>query len=669
MSTLRRLHLFAALALVLLVGVLPATAAETMLQNDSFVAGQSAGFQGGFTAGEMGAVRLVPTGPFPLNVTRVQLLFGGATTTQVVTLHIWDDSAGAAAPGIELYANDYTLTGADTALQEIDLTGAGVQVSGAFRVGIEFQHSGTPSIARDNDGIAAGRNFVNAVGLGWLDSAALGLTGDWIIRAGVTAPSGGGGGVVQNDSFLPGQSAGFQGGFVAGEMGAARLLPSGAFPQQVSAVRFLFGGAAGTRTVTLHVWDDPTGAATPGTELYTGDFQVTAADNALQELDLSAAGISVSGPFRVGIEFQHSGTPSIARDNDGITPGRNFISMMGSGWIDAAALGVTGDWIIRAVMGPAGPGPGAPEIISVADIARDQGRSVRVRFARSNQDAAGAATPVTAYEIYRRVDPLKGARPAGDAGRTSALLDGWDYVGSAPAHGESAYSLVVPTLADSTIAAGQHWSVFLVRAATASPYVFFDSPADSGWSVDNLAPGAPAGLALAAGVLTWAPSPAADFDYFSVYRSTSPVFDGTAVLATHTTATTAVTGGAAAPYWYVTVTDFAGNRGPAAQVMAASAVDGTARPAPAPLTAWPNPFNPRVTIAWDLPAAVDGTLEVFAMDGTRVRTLLSGTVAAGPGEVQWDGRDQNGRDVATGAYVARLRTADRVQTQRLLLVR
>lgn len=663
---------FLVLLALLALGASAAFAQETILQNDGFVDGQFAGFQGGFAAGEIGAVRLAPPGPFPMDVTRVQLLFGGATTTQTVTLHIWDDSAGNAAPGVELYSGDYQLTGSDTAMQEIDLTGLGVQVSGPFRVGVEFQHSGAPSIARDNDGVIASRNFIFALGLGWFDSTVFGLTGDWIIRAGVQPSGGGTGGtVVQNDGFLPGQSAGFQSGFVAGETAAARLLPSGPYPLQVTAVRFLFGGATGTRTITLHVWDDPAGNAAPGTELYSGDFQVTASDNALQELDLTAAALTVNGPFRVGIEFQHSGAPSVARDNDGITSGRNFVDVMGFGWVDAASLGVTGDWIIRAVVDAPPPvGTGEPQILTVADIARDQGRSVRVRFARSDQDAPGATTPITAYEVYRRVDALKGVAPVRDPGSAALHLDGWDFVGATPAHGETAYSLVVPTLADSTIADGLHWSVFLVRAATASPYVFYDSPPDSGWSVDNLAPAAPAGLALAAGVLSWAPSAAADFAYFSVYGSAAGDLDNSAILLTHTTATsTLLTPGQAHPYYFVTATDFSGNQGPAARAMAPSAVEGAGTAVRWSLTAQPNPFNPRTAIRFELAAPGAVALDIYALNGAHIRSLLAASLDVGSHQADWDGRDDSGRAVAAGAYLARLRAGEIALTQRLMLVR
>ena len=81
--------------------------------------------------------------------------------------------------------------------------------------------------------------------------------------------------------------------------------------------------------------------------------------------------------------------------------------------------------------------------------------------------------------------------------------------------------MITPTLADSTISDGMHWSVFFIRAATAEPSTFFDSPVDSGYSIDNLAPGAPQGFLVAYNApggnqLAWDPSEDVDFQYFKV---------------------------------------------------------------------------------------------------------------------------------------------------------
>lgn len=169
------------------------TRADTELKNDGFVSGMVAGFQGGFITGEIGASRfLAPAAGRQL--LRVQLLLGGSTATQTVTLKVWDDTAGGTAPGGELFSGDYQLTGSNSNFQQLELAGAGenVVVPQQFRVGILFNHSGLPSIARDGDGIAADRNYILASGLGWSTAQALGVPGDWIIRAfvsdGATAP-------------------------------------------------------------------------------------------------------------------------------------------------------------------------------------------------------------------------------------------------------------------------------------------------------------------------------------------------------------------------------------------------------------------------------------------------------------------------------------------------
>jgi hypothetical protein len=358
-TSIRASWIAAWLAVAALGLLAPAAAAQEELRNDGWSSGQLAAFQQGFVAGEIAAVRLVPSGPCPCPLSSVRFLFGGQSSIETVTLHVWDDSAGTAAPGAELFSDDFEIGGIDNALLEIDLSGRGVSVSGPFRVGIEFHHDGLPSVARDTDGsIAPGRNFILAQGVGWVDASVLGVPGDWILRAVVGGPTSTDSD-LKNDGWFTGQTAAFQQGFVAGEIAAVRLVPNGPCPCPLSRVRFLFGGAPGIETITLHVWDDSGGTAAPGTELFSDDFEIGGIDEALLEIDLVGRGVTVNGPFRVGIEFHHDGLPSVARDTDGsIAPGRNFILAQGSGWVDSSVPGVPGDWIIRAVLGELPPASG-----------------------------------------------------------------------------------------------------------------------------------------------------------------------------------------------------------------------------------------------------------------------------------------------------------------------
>ena len=169
---------------------------------------------------------------------------------------------------------------------------------------------------------------------------------------------------LKNDSFQVGGTVFFQDGFVVGEVGAARFTAASA-GVQLQKVRFLFGGGAGQRDITLRVYDDSAGTVAPGTEIFSGDFQVTASDTAISEIDLIADNVIVPQNFRIGVEFQTAGLPSIARDDNGNTAGRNFIFGIPGGWFDTTGL-VAGDWIIRAEVSGGGPpaadaGPGAPD--------------------------------------------------------------------------------------------------------------------------------------------------------------------------------------------------------------------------------------------------------------------------------------------------------------------
>lgn len=93
-------------------------------------------------------------------------------------------------------------------------------------------------------------------------------------------------------------------------------------------------------------------------------------------------------------------------------------------------------------------------------------------------------------------------------------------------------------------------------------------------------------------------------------------------------------------------------------------------PAARPLvTVFPNPFNPRTTIRYDLPQAGTVELGIFDPRGRRVRTLLAGAMSAGAHEVAWDGCDARGRASASGTYILRLVTADGVQARAVTLAR
>jgi hypothetical protein len=72
----------------------------------------------------------------------------------------------------------------------------------------------------------------------------------------------------------------------------------------------------------------------------------------------------------------------------------------------------------------------------------------------------------------------------------------------------------------------------------------------------------------------------------------------------------------------------------------------------------PNPFNPRTTIWFELPRRNHTRVTVYDLNGRRIRRLVDEPLAAGRHEVTWQGLDDQGRIVASGVYVYRIRSGE-----------
>jgi hypothetical protein len=335
-------------------------------------------------------------------------------------------------------------------------------------------------------------------------------------------------------------------------------------------------------------------------------------------------------------------------------------------------------------MGCAGP---VPHITGVTDVGNDQGRWVRLVWMASMYDAPVDTVDITGYEIYRRQDEyLREPARAKDAEASepfmlgAPLASGWDYLGNIPAHGESLYQYVAPTLCDSTDQ-GICWSVFVVRATTPDPFTYFDSQPDSGYSIDNLAPAPPPGLTMTTPTeLAWEEVPDEDFDYYSVYGSPVTELDETATLIGYTVDTMKDIAGHVYDYYHVTATDFSGNEGEETSVGNTYAgvpdpgvpvnPDPDGRPASFALRQnHPNPFDANTVIGFDVPEARRVSLTVFGAQGRVIEVLTDREYGPGRHAVVWDGTDKNGNMVATGIYFVRMQAADFEAMKRVILLR
>jgi len=101
---------------------------------------------------------------------------------------------------------------------------------------------------------------------------------------------------------------------------------------------------------------------------------------------------------------------------------------------------------------------------------------------------------------------------------------------------------------------------------------------------------------------------------------------------------------------------------------------GSARVVPQTYALWqnfPNPFNPETAIPFAVPEVTEGEgeLAIFNALGQLVRIWDLSRFGAGYHAVVWDGRDREGREAASGMYIARLRTGELRQSRKLILIR
>ena len=84
---------------------------------------------------------------------------------------------------------------------------------------------------------------------------------------------------------------------------------------------------------------------------------------------------------------------------------------------------------------------------------------------------------------------------------------------------------------------------------------------------------------------------------------------------------------------------------------------------------YPNPFNPRTTISYDLPADADVSIVIYDAIGQEIRHLVSQHYTAGRYSVQWDAKDFMGRSVGSGVYIAKIKAGPNTAIRKMLLLK
>jgi hypothetical protein len=335
----------------------------------------------------------------------------------------------------------------------------------------------------------------------------------------------------------------------------------------------------------------------------------------------------------------------------------------------------------------------APVMNDVRDVPNDQGGQVKVSWLASPLDTDPLFRNITDYIVYRSVPPqlvaglgrlstapLEEVVPVSGRRyrhtRFAATDYFWEELAHVTPHHLAGYSAVVPTEGDS-VAGSNPLSVFMVEALANGGASYWFTRPDSAYSVDNLAPLAPAPFTgqYAGGEvhLHWDPNAEPDLAGYRLYRGTSASFVPGPASLVAALPDTGYGGAPGQPYYYkLSAVDSHGNESP----FTALTPSGTlATPPEGPAIFFlappaPNPVRRGAESVLHFGLATAGRAELQVLDpaGRRVRVFVLGQLPAGGHRLAWDGTDDGGRAVRSGLYFVRLTAGGRAFNGRLVRI-
>ena len=297
-----------------------------------------------------------------------------------------------------------------------------------------------------------------------------------------------------------------------------------------------------------------------------------------------------------------------------------------------------------------------PSIVNIWDVPDDQGNWVYLQFNPSAHDANDQG-PLGSYTIERLDD------------------EEWVSLHSIDAYGAEYYMTVAHTLRDST---GEDDGMTTFRVIAAMEVGALISETAAGYSVDNIAPGVPTGLMATVsetGIhLSWDVSPAEDFQYFGLEKSSTADFGEYEVIETADTSyldedyEIDVT-----VYYRLIAYDDGGNaseRSVVVDITVLWADLGIAIPDEFAIHQnYPNPFNPVTTLRYDLPEQGHVRITIYDMLGRDVKTLINGYQEPGYRSVIWDATNDYGKPVSAGMYLYQIQAGEYMEVRKMVLVK
>ncbi|MGE5810776.1 MAG: sugar-binding protein, partial [Ignavibacteria bacterium] len=293
------------------------------------------------------------------------------------------------------------------------------------------------------------------------------------------------------------------------------------------------------------------------------------------------------------------------------------------------------------------PVPHAPTILSVLDVPDDQGGEVYLRFSASDLDTNESV--LSYYSIWLAVPGF-----------------GWEQIANLPAHHFNEYTYTAETLFDKMPGnTGMHY--FLISAHNIDSSVFYDSDIDSGYSVDNIAPGTPINFTASYSegkiYMEWSANSDPDISGYNLYRGTTQMN----VMKFADTENTSYTdeNPEGNIYYAVRAVDIHGNLSPLASVLTDVEEEGNKIPSEFALNQnFPNPFNPSTKIRYEIPAESKVLVKIYDVLGRELITLINQYQKRGSYEVEW-----NAVNNASGIYFYSITAGNFHHVKKMVLIK
>ncbi len=295
-----------------------------------------------------------------------------------------------------------------------------------------------------------------------------------------------------------------------------------------------------------------------------------------------------------------------------------------------------------------------PILFSIQDVQNDQGGWVTVHFAKSLYDTDTLIHPVSKAEYYTVEENYDSI---------------WTAVGSTVAYGKSYYSVLVPTIKDSTMYSNGLIDFRVIAGMDEGNFV---SNILSGYSVDNLTPNAPQNLSGyliqdTVASLVWSSNQEEDFQYYSVFRSTDGINFESIYDLTDTTYIDTFYIAADSLFYGIKAVDYSGNHSTYSNfvtfILNNIPNEGGYNLDFRLHQNYPNPFNPKTKIIFDLPELKKVRIDIFNVLGQKIKSILNKQIPAGSHQVEFDARD-----LSSGVYLYRIKAGEYQQVKKMVLL-